>query len=113
MFEEQAKQSNLFILIGISLHFIGAFLYSHDARAVGICFSLTGFVAFTMGCCYFAKAKGYSSWIGAMASLAGVVLYFFSGYLYSLVKDSDFSFLLALCPLLGFVVLVILPDRKW
>jgi hypothetical protein len=114
MIEEQAKQSNLFILVGLGLKFIGNYLFQNDAVAIGTLFFLVGFIAFIWGCCCFAKGKGYSYWLGLFACLAGDILFFCAVFfLYPIIKESVFAALLALLPLVGLIVLVILPDRKW
>lgn len=86
MLEDQARQSNLYVLAGLAMHFIGGFLVAQeDILFVGALFLLIGSMSFLWGCCCYAKGKGYPALVG----------------------------LLGLFWLLGLIVLVILPDRKW
>lgn len=86
MIEDQAKQSNFYVLVGLAMHVIGSFLIRQEGIAfVGGLFLVIGSISFLWGCCCYAKGKGYHALVG----------------------------LLGLFWLLGLIVLVVLPDRKW
>jgi hypothetical protein len=82
MLAEYRSKTNLFIGVGIALKIVGN-LIARSSPLIGWLIAATGGVLFIVGCCFYAKAKGYHGAVG----------------------------LLGLLSCIGLIVLILLPDK--
>jgi hypothetical protein len=77
MLPEYKKTTNIGVGIGIILLIGGTVMYRSDSEVmapIGALVRLAGLGVFAWGCGQYAKAKGYSSWFGALGLLTIVGL---------------------------------------
>ena len=72
MLKEYNAKTNLFILLGIVVQVIGVIV----GTDIGLFVRLCGSVLFIIGCCYYAKGKGYHGAWGLLGllSLIGLIV---------------------------------------
>jgi peptidoglycan/LPS O-acetylase OafA/YrhL len=81
MLAEYKSKTVTFVVAGIVLQMLGGILAKAGFLGwlVGAPAGLLGSVLLIMGCCFYAKAKGYAWWVGLLGLLSCiglVVLYF-------------------------------------
>lgn len=82
MLADYKTKTNLFIALGLVLKVLGN-LIARSSPLIGWMIAAVGGVLFIMGCCFYAKAKGYHGAVGLIGLLSCV----------------------------GLIVLVVLPDK--
>lgn len=73
MLQEYKTKTNLFILLGIIIQVVGVIV----GQDIGLFIRRGGSVLFIIGCCYYAKGKGYhGAWglLGLLSLLGLIVL---------------------------------------
>ena len=75
MLAEYKTKTNLFILLGIVVQIVGAVIAS-SMGATGSMVRVGGVILFVIGCCYYAKGKGYHGAYGlfGLLSLIGLIV---------------------------------------
>ena len=81
MLAEYKSKTVTFVVAGLALEILGSILAKAGFLGwlVGGPLAALGAVLFIMGCCFYAKAKGYAWWIGLLGLLSCIgliVLYF-------------------------------------
>ena len=77
MLAEYKTKTNIFILLGIVCQIAGAVIASSmEMVAVGDVIRVVGAILFIVGCCYYAKGKGYHGAFGLLGllSLIGLIV---------------------------------------
>ena len=72
MLQEYKSKTNLFILLGIIVQVLGVVI----GQDIGIFIRLVGSILLIIGCCYYAKGKGYHGAWGLLGllSLIGLII---------------------------------------
>ena len=72
MLQEYKSKTNLFILLGIIVQVVGVIV----GLDIGLLIRVAGSVLFIIGCCYYAKGKGYHGAWGLLGllSLIGLIV---------------------------------------
>ena len=74
---EYKTKTNLFMLIGIVVQIVGAVIASSmEASTIGTIIRVGGAILFVIGCCYYAKGKGYHGVYGlfGLLSIIGLIV---------------------------------------
>ena len=77
MLAEYKTKTNLFILLGIVVQIVGAVIASSmEATTLGAVIRGGGAILFIIGCCYYAKGKGYHGAFGlfGLLSIIGLIV---------------------------------------
>ena len=76
MIKEYKNKANLFIAIGFVAQLIGRFMLNGSASWLGALLTLGGAVLLILGCCNYAKGKGYHWAFGflGLLSLLGLII---------------------------------------